>query len=286
MKLSQRLAIGYIQTKFKLLRALSRKRAAEKAFDLFCTPYLKARRKGHPPHAELIQFTMPAQLKKEQQLTIRGYRWNHPAKKRVLILHGFGSAAYKFEAYARPLVQKGYEVLAFDAPAHGRSDGKRTHAVEYSAMIRQVVEHFGPVQGFMAHSFGGIALSLALEELEHDNDSRIVFIAPATETSSAVDAAFNLLKLKDPEVRREFERIIRERSGKPVEWFSIRRAMKHIRSSVLWIHDEGDTVTPWADAEKVKEDRHAHIRFLVTQGLGHQKIYRDENVKKAATDFL
>ena len=35
MKLSQRLAIGYVQTKFKLLSAISTKRAAEKAFVVF-----------------------------------------------------------------------------------------------------------------------------------------------------------------------------------------------------------------------------------------------------------
>jgi hypothetical protein len=38
MKLSQRLALKYIRTRLKLLSSISKKKAAEKAFELFCTP--------------------------------------------------------------------------------------------------------------------------------------------------------------------------------------------------------------------------------------------------------
>lgn len=283
MKLKQRLAIGYIQTKFKVLTAFSTKRAAEKAFELFCTPYLKVKRKGDPLHADKLNFTLELGSGK---LRIHGHRWNHPAKHRILILHGFGSAAFKFEPYVAGLTRKGYEVLAFDAPAHGRSEGKRTNAVEYSEMIREVMKRYGPIHGFISHSFGGIALSLALEDTGKHEHARVVFIAPATETTSAIDGAFRMLKVKDATVRQEFDRIIVEKSGKPAEWFSVRRAVKNIRSSILWVHDEEDDITPFSDALKVKEEDHPHIQFLITKGLGHQKIYRDETVKKQVIDFL
>jgi hypothetical protein len=55
---------------------------------------------------------------------------------------------------------------------------------------------------------------------------------------------------------------------------------------VLWIHDEDDKITPIKDVIKVKEDGHSHIQFIFTNGLGHQKIYRDHTVKKAILDFL
>ena len=56
MKLSQRLAIGYIQTKFKLLTVVSKKKAAEQAFELFTTPYLKSKRKAELKNAERVSF--------------------------------------------------------------------------------------------------------------------------------------------------------------------------------------------------------------------------------------
>ena len=286
MKLSQRLAIGYIQTKFKVLTIVSKRKTAEKAFELFSTPYLRSKKKKHPVNAEILSFTLSMPSGKKEKIAIKGYRWNHPQPYKALILHGFGSAAHKFEQYAGPLVKKGYEVLAFDAPAHGDSGGTTTNAVEYSEMIKKVIELYGPIQSFMAHSFGGIALSLAMENSLHDANTKIVFIAPATETTSAVDGAFSMLKLKDEEVRQEFDRIIFEISGKQTAWFSIRRAMQNIKASVLWIHDEEDDITPLSDALKVKEDKHPNINFIITKGLGHRKIYHDVAIKKAVISFM
>ena len=74
--------------------------------------------------------------------------------------------------------------MAFDAPAHGYSDGKMVNAVIYSMMIREIASIYGMPDGFIAHSFGGIALSLALENLPHSIDTRVVLIAPATETTA------------------------------------------------------------------------------------------------------
>ena len=279
MKLTQRLAIGYVQTKFKLLSVISKKKTAEKAFDVFATPFLKSVRKVPLKNAETIQLTL-------NNKKVNGYRWNHPQTHKALILHGFGSAAHKFEDYATMLVEKGYEVLAFDAPAHGNSEGTRTNAIEYCSMIKEVIAKHGPIQSFLAHSFGGISLSLALEDIPHDKNTKVVFVAPATETTSAVDGAFNMLKLKSEEVRNEFEKIVLKVSGKKTEWFSMRRAMHNINASVLWVHDEDDDITPWADALKVKEDNHPNIKFVLTKGLGHRKIYHDPDVKNMLVAFM
>ncbi|MBK8611107.1 MAG: alpha/beta fold hydrolase [Chitinophagaceae bacterium] len=279
MKLTQRLAIRYVQTKFKLLRIISKRRTAEKAFDVFATPYLKSVRKFPVKNAVVVELRL-------NNKKVNGYRWNHPQPKKALILHGFGSAAHKFEDYAELLASKGFEVLAFDAPAHGESEGTRTNAIEYCEMIKLVVQQYGPVESFFAHSFGGISLCLALETIPHDAGTKVVFIAPATETTSAVDGAFGMLKLNDERVRSEFDKIVFEVSGRKTEWFSIRRAMQNIKASVLWIHDEDDDITPWADALKVKEDDHPNIEFVLTKGLGHRKIYHDRAVKEQVIKFM
>src|SRR6478672_8811159 len=114
MNLAQRVSLIYIRTKFKLLSAISKKKAAEQAFQLFCTP--PTRDKKELPKlfkaAEKLEFSF-------DEFNIVGYRWNKGGRKKVLILHGFESTAINFEKYVEPLVSKGYGVLAFDAPAHG-----------------------------------------------------------------------------------------------------------------------------------------------------------------------
>ncbi len=281
MKLKQKLAIGFIRAKFKLLTLVSKQRAAEKAFALFCTPFLKS--KVRTPtifeQAEALHFQLHG-------LKVNGFRWNYPQPHKVLILHGFESAAHKFHQYISPLIAKGYEVIAFDAPAHGSSEGTCINAVDYAEMIAHVIKHYGPLNGFLAHSFGGIALSLAMEKTSHGADTKIVLIAPATETKSAVELAFKMLRIKNTGVRKEFEKIILEKSGQNTEWFSIKRAMQNINASVLWIHDEDDDITPYEDALQVQQKNFANIKFIITKGLGHRKIYGDAVIKKEVIDFL
>lgn len=280
MKLSQRLALRYIRTKFKFLSALSKKKAAEKAFELFCTP--QSRNKKKLPkifeEAEKLHFEIDGN-------TVRGWRFNHPAKRKVLILHGYESSVINFDRYVKPLIKKGYEVLAFDAPAHGRSSGKKITAPLYKAMIKKINKLYGPVQSYIAHSFGGLAVSLALEEISHTIDYKLVLIAPATETTTAIDSFFHFLQI-DPSVKPEFEKLIVKRGGVSSEWYSIKRAMKHIRAKVRWFQDEDDDTTPLSDVLKVKDQNYPNIEFVITKGLGHRRIYRDNKVCKSIVEFL
>ena len=279
-KLGRRLAISYYRTKFRFLSILSKKKAAEIAFELFCTPqfrYKKPLTKNFI-EAEKLHFKIHGE-------TVRGYRWNKGGNKKVLIAHGFNSSVISFDRYILPLIEKGYEVLAFDAPAHGRSSGKTINAVVYSDMILAINEKYGPIHSFMAHSFGGLGVSLALEQIPHDDSYRLVLIAPATESKSAIDFFFSFMKLNDA-VRKEFDELIIRMRQKPSEWYSVSRVVKNIHAKVRWFHDEGDDITPWQDAKKVMEQNYPHIDFVVTNGLGHKKIFRNNEVVQSIVDFL
>ena len=280
MKLAQKLVIGYYRVQLNIFSRLSKRKAAEKAFELFCTPYVSEKKKA------------PAVFEKAEKLHLKfdayqlvGYRWNHPQTKKALILHGFSSTVKKFDHFIMPLVKKGYEVLAFDAPAHGESSGKTITGFQYKDAIKAVYDQFGPIHSFIAHSFGGLALSLFMEEQEYQEHKKIVLIAPASETERAVDSFADFLKI-DNDVKEEMNRIIFERSGRQPNEISIRHAAKKIKADVLWIHDKDDDVTPWTDAEKIQLDAHPNFQFMLTEGLGHRRIYRDNKVKKAVFEFL
>lgn len=280
MKLAQRMALSYMRTKFRLLSSISKTKAAQKAFDLFRTP--KTRDTPLPPktfdEAEKLAFELDG-------IAIRGYRWNHPSNKKVLIIHGFESSIVNFEHYVHPLVNKGYEVLAFDAPAHGNSGGKTISAPLFAKMIATIHESYGPVRSYIAHSFGGLALSLALEKIGHDENFKAVFIAPATETKTAIDQFFVLLQLNGT-VRKEFDKLITELGGYPAEWYSIHRAIKNIKAQILWLHDEDDLQTPLSDALKVKEENWPNVKFIITKGFGHSRIYRANKIVAEIINFL
>jgi esterase/lipase len=280
MRLGQRIVLKYIRTKFKLLSTISKRKAGEKAFDLFCTPQYRNKKKLPPifEKAEKLQFKFEGE-------TVRGWRWNHPSEKKVMIIHGFESSVINFDRYVKPLVKKGYEVLAFDAPAHGQSSGKKITVLTYKNLIHYVNENYGPVNSYIAHSFGGLGLTLALEEMKHDDSCKVVLIAPAVETRTAVGNFFNFLQL-DNEIRREFENLITEKSGKKPDWFSIARVAPRLKAQVLFLQDKDDHMTPLSDVKPIMDKNYPNFHFVISEGLGHRRIYRDNKSFKAILEFL
>ena len=280
MSLAKRLALSYIRTKLNLLAKVSTRKAAEQAFRIFTTPPSR------------VTKELPVIFKKAEKLSfvfdgvpIAGYRWNAPKEKKVLILHGFESSVVNFDKYISPLLKKGYEVLAFDAPAHGRSGGKIINAVDYKNFILYLLQHYGPVTSFISHSFGGLALSLALEELPHDERWKAVLIAPATESKTAMKQFFGLLKL-DAGIKEEFEALITEANGNPLSWYSVARAAANIRAQVLFLQDKKDLQTPYADVVPIMEKQYPNFTFRISDGLGHRRIYKDANSIKTIMEFL
>ncbi len=280
MKLKEKIAIKYIRTKFKVLSSLSKKKAAREALKLFTTPK-KRSIKDFPKifmEAELLDFKL-------EKTNIKGYRWNHPSPKRVLLLHGYESTVLNFDAYVKPLIEKGYEVLAFDAPAHGRSGGTTINVVMYKNMIKTINEIYGDVHSYISHSFGGLAVSLAMEELEHDASFKIVFIAPAAETETAFINFCSFLKLSE-EVKKKLRNEISKIGDNPISWYSIGRAAENIKAKMRFYQDEDDMQTPMKDIKEIAKKGLPNTEFVFSKGLGHNKIYRDANTRKSIIDFL
>jgi pimeloyl-ACP methyl ester carboxylesterase len=280
MGLKEKLFLFYLRTKLKLLSFLSKKKAAAYAFTLFTTPQYR-NKKDLPPlflSAETIDLDF-------QTYKLRGYAWNTSSQKKLLVLHGFESSVINFVQYVQPLLDNGFAVYAFDAPAHGRSSGKTVNAVIYKEFIKTLHQKYGPFQNFITHSFGGLALSLALEEMPHDENYKVVFIAPATETTRAVEQLFTLFRLEDS-LYPAFEDYIEKISGHRSAWFSVNRASENIKANVLWIHDSEDDMTPMADVEPVMKKKFANFEFYITRGLGHRRIYRDKKVIEKIINFM
>lgn len=280
MKFAQKLVVNYFRAKLNLISVLSKRKAAASAFKLFCTPLRKQNIKTPTlfTKGEQLQFSLHG-------YTIRGLRWNHPREKKALIIHGFESSSKNFDRYVGALLKKDYEVLIFDAPAHGHSSGRRITLPVYRDTIQKIHELYGPIDAYIGHSFGGLVLSHYLESVPHREATKVVFIAPATEMVTSVDTFFNFLHLDDG-VRKAFDQLIYDKSGFHMSHFSMRRTMKKVEAKVLWFHDEDDLLTPIGDALRVRDDGHPNITFRITKGLGHRRIYRDNKIFKETIDFL
>jgi alpha-beta hydrolase superfamily lysophospholipase len=289
MKLAQSLIKGFYRTKFKTMGRVSPQKAAEAAFRLFCTPY-----SGKPKREMPAIFHQAKKVSVQvDELTINGFEWpshknelptiNSPLKT-ILICHGFDSYSYRFEQYIPEFLKENCRVLAFDAPAHGISDGKRFTVLLYKKMLLEVEKQFGPFYGIMAHSLACLAVTLAMEEWQQPQ-VKLALIAPATETSRAINQFFTMFPV-DPKTYHSFIQLLENLGGKPVSWYSMTRTTQVLPNPVLWLHDTEDRVCPFEDTLPIRELKLPNVHFVETTGLGHSKIYRAIDIQKRIVNFL
>ncbi|MEI6265788.1 MAG: alpha/beta fold hydrolase [Sphingobacteriia bacterium] len=283
MKFRQRVALGYYRTRINAIGLVSPHRAALLAFDLFSNPFKSNAKRIAPA----IFHKANSLTIKMNQFSIHGFQWksNRPDAKKILIVHGFGSYAYKFDNYIVALLKEGFEVLAFDAPGHGSSEGKRINALLYRDMIVEVNNQFGPLYGIIAHSLGGLAASLAMEQIKKNTPDKLVLIAPATETKTAVEHFFGVIKV-DGAIKDAFYEIIEALAKEPISYFSVARVARNAQFNILWVHDEEDNICSFEDVKPLLKEDLPKLELLITKGLGHNKIYKTSTTKDKIVHFL
>jgi pimeloyl-ACP methyl ester carboxylesterase len=291
MKLKQKWAMQYERAQLNILSLVSLRQSAVKAFKLFITP--RKRRKGKLP--PIFETGEPLSFRLDGH-TVRGHRWQPysdavrpsataEAPRKVLVAHGFESSSSAFEHYIASLLKKGYEVVAFDAPGHGLSGGKRVFITDYVRMLTQVEQTYGPFQSWLGHSLGGLALVLSLEDSVADGRSRLVLVAPSPSLAPAVEEWATAMRLPVA-VAKEMDEYVKETTGRPLAYYALRRGIGTIGAEVLYVQDEGDAVVPVSEARAIEGDRNPNIRFVFTQELGHKKVYKDPGVMDQIVDFL
>jgi pimeloyl-ACP methyl ester carboxylesterase len=280
----QRLAARLYKNALSTLAVVSPALAARKAFNLMCTPLFGPYRKPLSPFfaskARVLNFLL-------NDHNVRGYEFlpEQEPVATVLIAHGFSSYCYKFESYIQAFHKKGYRVLAFDAPAHGMSEGKYLHSLLYRNMLLKVEELHGPIHHLIGHSIAGLAISLALETGRLTELKSVVLMAPAAEAKTAFDQFYRVIPLPQ-KVRTGVDEIILKTNGQPIEWYSANRALEQVQIPILWIHDEEDKITPLADGQPTMDRSPENILFYVTKGLGHNRIYREGKVKRLVQIYI
>jgi pimeloyl-ACP methyl ester carboxylesterase len=288
---SERIYLQYLRTKFKTLGMVSPPVAGKLAFDLFCTPYPKYKKRKAPAifnHGKPLYINLIGNgLTKMDNTKIHGFEWKplKPNGQTVLIVHGYASYFYKFDQYIQPLLKQGFRVIGFDAPGHGLSEGKYINIVIYKHAIEQIINELGPIDHFIGHSLGAITLALLAETIENPSKHKFVLIAPATKTTTTFERYFNMMHLS-PAIRTAFNELVEKGTGLPITYFEADRAIEKYAGELLWVHDRGDLVCPFEDLVEFQKKAPKNIKFLITNGLGHNKVYKTPEIIDKIMAFL
>lgn len=280
---AQKLVIEYYRAKLNLMHVVNARWAAAAAIDLFQKPYASYRKKD-PPLFKKARRTRLTSGK--EKLAVYQWESHQPNGQHLLVAHGFAGNCRSFEKYIGTALAKGYHVTTFDAPAHGKSTGQRLNLLSYSWALDDVWKHHGHFDACLAHSLGCMSLLLALERQEASVPRpRLVLIAPLVEAWRAADNFGSFLQLPAALLQQMNNEITRM-AGHPLTHFSLPRLVAPYPQPVLWLHDRLDDTTPFADVEPVQHSLPPHVQLIVTEGLGHSRIYRDNKVRKTISEWL
>jgi pimeloyl-ACP methyl ester carboxylesterase len=209
------------------------------------------------------------------------YRWGSGPV--VVFVHGWSGRATQVAAFVEPLNAAGYCVIAFDAPAHGKTPGRRTNIVEFTAVLQAIAANYGPLHGAITHSFGGMVLAYALHQ--GLAAGRVVCISTPARLEFLIERFGRMLILPDPVVTELRRRLEQRFDANVWELMSTDNNARTLTVPALIIHDRDDREVPWRQGEMVAS-AWSGARWLITHGLGHRRILRDGATVRAVVGFF
>lgn len=208
------------------------------------------------------------------------WRWGEGPK--VLLVHGFEGNRAQFGAVIEALIGRGLAAIALDVPAHGESAGEELTAVKFVAAIERTLERLGPVHAIVGHSMGG---AMSLFSVAHRGGaSRVALVSAPSSLKRELQRFARSVGLS----RRgaaAFIASVEDHVGRPAADFDVRHIAGKVRLPLLLIHDQTDRQVPVAEAARA-----AHAlpgaEFMVTRGLGHNRLLADPAVVEAVANFV
>jgi pimeloyl-ACP methyl ester carboxylesterase len=229
-------------------------------------------------------------LKKSRTETLQSgrkvYFWGQgpsDGSKTVTFVHGWESRGSAFHKWIPIFVENGFQVMAWDGPAHGESPGKRTHAPAIAKSLADDLKELGiSPHAVVGHSLGGVVVGLLTKYLPVP--AKVVIISSPAHIAPVFQRFQDQIHLSNRAREKFNERFLRM-TGKTFDEVSLSENDLSQKAETLLIHDLDDREVPFADFEQLKKSW-KNSRFLATVGLGHRRILRDESVAHQIIEFL
>ena len=263
----------------KFLEFISTSLTVKFAVKLFTTPI-----KYKAPKRE---FDMEKNSKQELFLIpkinkkINVYHYGNGDKK-VLLVHGWSGRGTQLYKIADALIKKGYGIISFDAPAHGKSESKTSLMPEFIESILELDKEFGPFEYTIGHSLGGMAVLNASKRGYKTN--KVVTIGSGDKILDIVLDFVSQLQLKKslaPKLITYFENKYKDKMS-DYDSFNV---VQSLECPLLIIHDKDDLEVGYYCAENIHKYA-KKSKVFQTEELGHRKILGSDLVINEITRFL
>ena len=201
----------------------------------------------------------------------------------ILLVHGWSGRGTQLASFIPPLLARGFHVVSFDAPAHGRSTGKQTTLYEISETIEALQAKHGAFHSAITHSFGGPCLAVAMKH--GVKAGRVINICPPAHTRDMIDKFTEMLGINENTRQRLIDQMEANFGEDVWQDTSMPLIVSKLDTPALVIHDTDDIDVPWQEGQVIA-DAWKDARFISTSGLGHRRILRDAEVIDKTVKFI
>jgi len=250
--------------------------SAKQAFNVFCTVRGGRIKQEQEP---LLTAARDQRLVVENK-KIQTYFWKGRGPL-VLLVHGWESNTHRWWKLITDLQENDFAICAFDAPAHGGSEGVIMNVALYAGALEVVTQYYKPVYQ-VAHSIGGLTSIYHYNKYRPEHIQRMAVLGSASELSDIMQDYQKLLGLSN-RVMKALEQHIISKYGFSFEEFSGATFAKEITVPGLLIHDKEDTIVP-VKASRAISLQWKNSHYIETEGLGHS-LYQDK-IRQTIIRFL
>lgn len=269
----------YILSAGKILTKISPFLASRFAAQLFLTPFkypLPEREKEMDEKAEQRSILVKAINRK-----IVVYKYGEGTKK-VLMVHGWSGRGTQMAVLAKQLVDKGFTVISFDAPAHGKAPGRMSMMPFFIESIHEISKDYGPFDSAIGHSLGGMSLLRAVKEglpLK-----KLIIIGTANSVTHITKEFARNMKLNDS-VAEKMKSYFDKKFGEDMDVYSGAFSAESVKIPTLVVHDKDDVDVDISSAYEISE-KLTNSELFLTEGLGHRKVLGHPEVINKITTFV
>lgn len=201
----------------------------------------------------------------------------------VVLIHGLHSNLGSMVPIAQDLIQQGFKIVLFDAPAHGEAPGVETNPAQIRDVFRKISSQLGEVHALVCHSLGGFWAFCAWGG-DFRAKTVVSVAAPATHRF-LVEKFVQLGQLNNQIAQGIYKELERQFGDNVWVEFSPSEIVKTIGVPGLIIHGKNDDFVPPAHAGQLQASW-GKAKLEMIDDVGHFDVVTSPKVRTLITTYL
>ena len=264
----------WLKLYFKLLDRFFPNLAAKKVHQLMSKPRVRKLR----AFEEEILDRSEKEVMLFKSFEIQTYRWGRASDPAVLVVHGWEGQAGNFGGLVDPLLEKGYRVIAYDAPSHGHSSKGKMNMFIIADLVEILAKKYQP-KAIISHSFGSVISAMLLKENPSIAVQNWIMVTTPHKYLHYLENMSHFLELSEGTFNKLIKLVEQELDTDIHDMdMAIYCAQLENVASATIIHSKADKIIPIKSARVVHEG-FPQSELVELEKLGHYSILWSDQLK-------